>query len=153
MSVRILFGELYIDQVSNFAADCAAFISSKYVVSLETVAFAAEKAIKNWNAGERIARSLPIEILLYYAATRQIRDALKLGVSSGLNRVAAVVLNQEEFCKLSFRELNFAPEYDLNAVKNHYELADAEIEIAGYEKIPLLVRERIALFSAFKERV
>ncbi len=149
--MRVTFGELYVEVVNKFRVDCASFISSKYVVDLDVVAFAAEKAVKSWQRGERISRSLPIEILLYYAATRQIRDALKLGINSGLNRVAAVVLDEDEFSKLDFRELEFKPEYDLKAVREHYEIGDEEFEIVGIEKLPLVVRERIALFAALRE--
>ena len=149
--MRVTFGEIYVEDPSNFRAENAAFINSKYVVSLEVVEFAAEKAIKNWQTGRRISRLLPIEILLHYAATRQIRDALKLGVGKGLNRVAAVILDESKI--EGFEEREFKPECDVNAVVKHYGITKEELEIAGLEKLPLLVRERIALFSAFEEVV
>lgn len=149
--MRVTFGEIYVEDPSNFRAEHAAFISSKYVISLEIVEFAAKKAIKNWYAGKRISRSLPIEILLHYAATRQIRDALKLGVRKGVNRVAAVILDESKV--EGFKEREFRPEYDVDAIVKHYGITKEELEIAGLEKLPLLIRERIALFSAFEEVV
>lgn len=149
--MRVAFGEIYVEDPSAFRADYAAFIDSKYVVSLDVVEFAANKALKNWQKGRRISRSLPIEILLHYAATRQIKDALKLGVKKGLNRVAAVILDESKM--ESFKEIEFRPEYDAEAVVKHYGITDEEFEIAGLEKLPLLVRERIALFAAFEEVV
>ncbi len=149
--MRVTFGEIYVEDQSKFRAEHAAFINAKYVVSIEVVEFAAKKAIKNWNAGRRISRSLPIEILLHYAATRQIKDALKLGVGKGVNRVAAVILDEGKV--EGFEEKEFKPEYDVDAVVKHYGITKEELEIAGLEKLSLLVRERIALFSAFEEVV
>jgi KEOPS complex subunit Cgi121 len=151
--MRVEFGELEV--TPDFRTDCAAFIKATYVVDLATVSFAAEKAIKNWRSGKRISKSLPIEILLYHAATRQIKDALKTGIGSGKTRVAAVIIDEKKFeelkNKISFRSLKFKPEYDLSEVKKLYGITDAELEITGEEKLPLLVRERIALFSAMRE--
>ena len=149
--MRVAFGELFVEDVSSFRVDYASFINSKYVVSLDVVEFAAKKAIENWESGRRISRSLPIEILLHYAATRQIRDALKMGVHQGLNRVAAVILDERRI--EDFRELEFKPEYDVDSVVRHYGITEEELEIVGLEKLPMLVRERIALFSAFEEGV
>ncbi len=147
----VKFGELLVENVSEFKVEFATFIDSRYVVSLDVVEFAAKKAVENWNRGRRISRSLAIETLLHYAATRQIKDALKLGVRKGYNRVAAVIYDESRMDSLNFREVEFTPEYDLQAVMEHYEITDEELEITGVEKLPLLVRERIALFSAFGE--
>jgi len=149
--MRITFGELVVDDVSSFKVDYATFINSKYVVSLDVVEYAAKKAVENWNRGRRISRSLSIEILLYYAATRQIKDALKLGIAEGKNRVAAVILDESRMAEIGFTETEFRPEYDANSVIEFYGITDDEIEITGVEKLPLLVKERIALFSAFGE--
>ncbi len=147
--MRVTFGELVVDDVSSFKVDYATFINSKYVVSLDVVEYAAKKAVENWNRGRRISRSLSIEILLYYAATRQIKDALKLGIAEGKNRVAAVILDESRMAEIGFTETEFRPEYDVDSVIEFYGITDDEIEITGVEKLPLLVKERIALFSAF----
>ena len=149
--MRVTFGELVVDDVSSFKVDYATFINSKYVVSLDVVEYTAKKAVENWNRGRRISRSLSIEILLYYAATRQIKDALKLGIAEGKNRVAAVILDESRMAEIGFTETEFRPEYDVDSVIEFYGITDDEIEITGVEKLPLLVKERIALFSAFGE--
>lgn len=154
--MRVTFGELVVDDLSSFRADYATFINSKYVVSLDVVEYAAKKAVENWNRGKRIAKSLSIEILLYYAATRQIKDALQIGISEGRNRVAAVILDEERMVEafkageIKFKEMKFKPEYDLKAVKEFYGITDEEISITGVEKLPMLVREKIALFSVIR---
>ncbi|MDI9646127.1 MAG: KEOPS complex subunit Cgi121 [Archaeoglobales archaeon] len=148
--MKIIFGEVFVEDPRYFT-EIATFIDSKYVIDLETVRFAAEKALKAWNKGEKISKSLSLEVLLYYAATRQIKDATKLGIKKGLKRYAVVLFNEEERLKMNIRELNFKPEYDIDAIMKHYEISKEELEIVGVEKIPMVVRERIALFSVFKE--
>ncbi|MDI9610652.1 MAG: KEOPS complex subunit Cgi121 [Archaeoglobaceae archaeon] len=142
--MRILFGELKEPVFGDFAC----FINSKYIVDVSIVDFAVKKAIKNWNSGKRISRSLAMEILLYYSATRQIKVAKEL---AGTKRVVAVVLDENEFSKIDFKEKEFFPEFDLELVKKNYEISEEELKIVGFEKLPLLIRERIALFSAFGE--
>ncbi len=148
--MRIIFGEVFVEDPGYFT-ELATFIDSKYVIDLETVKFAAEKALKAWNRGEKISKSLSLEVLLYYAATRQIKDAAKLGIKKGLKKYAVVLFNEEDRSRVNIRELNFKPEYDIEAVMKHYEISKEELEIVGVEKISMLVRERIALFSVFKE--
>ncbi|MDK2796089.1 MAG: hypothetical protein PWQ22_344 [Archaeoglobaceae archaeon] len=140
--MRICFGELKEPIFSDFAS----FIDSKFVVSLENVEFAVKKALNAWNSGKRISKSLAMEILLYYSATRQIDIARKL---AGVKRVVAVVLDEKRFAEIEFKEEKFSPEYDTELIKTHYQISDEELEIAGIEKLPLLIRERIALFSVF----
>ncbi|MCS7129930.1 MAG: KEOPS complex subunit Cgi121 [Archaeoglobaceae archaeon] len=142
--MRILFGTLKKPTFGDFAC----FIDSKYVVDLSTVDFAVKKAIKNWNSGKRISRSLAIEILLYYSANRQIETAKKL---TGTKKVVAIILDENEFSEIDFNEEEFYPEFDLELVREHYEISDEEIRIVGVEKLPLLIKERIALFSSFGE--
>lgn len=142
--MRILFGELKKPVFGDFAC----FIDSRYVVDLSTVEFAVKKAIENWNRGNRISKSIAIEILLYYSATRQIEIAKKL---AGTKRVVAVVLDEGEFSKIDFEVKDFIPEYDLRLIMDHYQISEEELKIVGDKKISLLIRERIALFSALGE--
>lgn len=149
--MKVTFGELVVKNIYRFRVDFAVFINSRYVVSLDVVEYATRKAVKNWEENKRISRSLPIEVLLHYAATRQIKDALKLGIFEGRNRVAAVIFDESRMTELDFKEVKFKPEYDIKSVVEHYGITEEEIAIVGEEKIPMLVKERIALFSAFGE--
>jgi len=150
--MKIIFGEIFIKNSKTFRSNSATLINSEYVPNVNVVQYAAKKAIKNWRKGKRISKSISMEILLYYSATRQIKDALKLGIKDGLNRVVAVVLDTETFSKeIKFRELEFKPKFNLNKILAHYNISQQELEIAGIEKVPLLIRERIALFSIYGE--
>mgnify|MGYP001772630377 CR=1 FL=1 len=141
--MRIVYGTTPVTS-GNFAC----FIDPRFVVSLEVVEFAVKKALKNWNSGKRISKSLSIEILLYFSATRQIEIAKKV---TAKKKAVAVVIDEEKFSKIGFVEEEFRAEYDLNAVVELYGITKEELEIVGIEKLPLLVRERIALFSIFGE--
>lgn len=141
--MKILYGSSPVK-----SGDFACFINPKFVLNLEVVEFALRKAIKNWNAGKRISKSLAVEILLYFSATRQIEVAKKL---SAKEKAVVVVLDEEKFSQIGFLEEEFQPSYDLEAIIELYDISKEEIEITGIEKLPLLVKERIALFSIFGE--
>lgn len=152
--MKVVQGEIEIENVQEFLKrlndeGCqVTFINADYVADLSHIEFAARKAVKAWNEGKRISRSLTMEILLYAAATRQIWKAVKLGLKEGRNRVVAVVLNDCDFSKYGFQEkevLNL-DDSTIRKIKEFFEISDAELEIAGVEKLPLLVRERIVLF-------
>ncbi|MEM4540269.1 MAG: KEOPS complex subunit Cgi121, partial [Archaeoglobaceae archaeon] len=128
--MKIIFGELKKPVFGDFAC----FIDSKYVVDLPTVDFAVKKAIKNWNLGNRISKSIAIEILLYYSATRQIDIAKKL---AGTKRVVAVVLDESEFSKIDFETKEFIPEFDIELIMDHYQISREELKIVGEQKISL----------------
>lgn len=140
--MRIVYGTT--TTLGNFAC----FIDPKFVVSLDVVEFAVKKALKNWYSGKRISKSLAIEILLYFSATRQIEIAKRVTASK---KAVAVVIDEKKFSEIGFVEEEFRAEYDLNAVMELYGITEEELNIVGIEKLPLLIKERIALFSILGE--
>jgi len=162
--MKIIQGEIYIDDVDAFIKKipdgCVlTFINADYVIDLGVVEFAIKKAIKSWKEGRRIAKTLSMEILLYYSATRQIKDALKLGLKNGLNRVVVVVEGCEEWLKdVGFvekdvlnKDIKEIKDEKIEKIKRIYDISDEEIEIVGKEKLPLLIRERIVLFDLYRK--
>jgi KEOPS complex subunit Cgi121 len=157
--MKILQGVIDVKSVEDLLkaiGDCAVLIDADYIVDLGVVEFAVEKAVKSWKNRKNIAKTLPMEILLYVSATRQIRDAVKLGVKEGKNKVVVVVLKDECIDKL--KELGFeecevlkTDEEKVKRIKEFYSIGDEELNVVGVEKLPLLIRERIALFDVFKE--
>jgi KEOPS complex subunit Cgi121 len=157
--MKILQGVIDVKSVEDLlksVGDCAVLIDADYIIDLGVVEFAVEKAVKSWKNRKNIAKTLPMEILLYVSATRQIRDAIRLGVKEGKNKVVVVVLNDECIDKL--KELGFeecevlkTDEEKVKRVKEFYNIGDEELNVVGVEKLPLLIRERIALFDVFKE--
>ena len=155
--MKIKQGILKINSLDEFLKDlgnCVTVIDAKYVIDLDVVRFAVEKALKSWEEGRNVAKTLPLEILLYFSATRQIRDAVKVGVKEGINEAVVVILNDcEDKLGKYFEERDIVRVDDerVENVKRLYGITDEEIKIVGLEKLPLLIRERIALFDVFKE--
>ena len=154
--MKIKQGILKVNSLEEFLKDfgeCLTVIDAKYVVDLDVVRFAVEKALKSWKEGKRIAKTLPLEILLYFCATRQIRDAIKVGVKEGINEAVVVILSECKGFERYFKEKEVVrvDNERIENVKKLYGITDEEIKIVGLEKLPLLIRERIALFDVFKE--
>jgi len=145
-------GILRINSMDEFLKfkDCVVAVDARYVIDVGVLEFAVEKALKSWSEGRNVAKSLPLEILLYISATRQIRDAIKIGVSEGVNEAVIIFLKD---CNIDFEEKEVVrlDEVRIENVKRLYGISDEEIEIVGVERLPLLIRERIALFDVFKE--
>ena len=154
--MKIKQGILKVNSLEEFLKDfgeCLTVIDAKYVVDLDVVRFAVEKALKSWKEGKIIAKILPLEILLYFCATRQIMDAIKVGVKEGINEAVVVILNECKGFERYFEEKEVVrvDNERIENVKKLYGITDEEIKIVGLEKLPLLIRERIALFDVFKE--
>ncbi len=156
--MMILEGVIEVNSVKDFLRylNCSVvFVDANYVVDREHVEFAVKKAIKAWEEGRRVAKSLEMEILLYCAGRRQISEAIEMGLKEGKNEVVAVVLDEK--CLDRLRELGFEEkpvlkldEGKVERLKRFFGISDEELEIAGKEKLPLLVRERTVLFDVFK---
>ncbi len=155
--MRIYQGIIFVKNLRDFLKqipDGCALINADYVLSLETVRFAVEKALKSWEEGKRVSKSISMEILLHFSATRQINQAVKAGIREGENRVVVVDLNEciEILRKLGFKERDVVDggEEKLRRIAEFYGIGNKEIEVTGWEKIEMIVRERIALFSISK---
>lgn len=157
--MKILEGVIEVDSVPDLLkkiGNCViTFVNADYVVDIEHVEFAAKKALKAWNEGRRVAKSLSMEILLYCAARRQISDAIEMGLKEGRNEVVAVVLEDE--CLEKLKEIGFKEkpvlrldDEKVERIKRFFGISNEELSIAGKEKLSLLVREKIALFDVFK---
>jgi len=155
--MRIYQGTIFVRNLRDFLRqipDGCALINADYVLSLETVKFAVEKALKSWKEGRRVSKSISMEILLHFSATRQINQAVKAGVREGENRIVVVDLKGciEILRKLGFKEEDVidSKEEKMRRIAEFYGISKKEIEVTGWEKIDMIVRERIALFSISK---
>ncbi len=155
--MKIYQGIIEIDDLRDFLKkipEGCVFIDADYVLSIDTVRFAIKKAIDSWNRGRRVSKNLSMEILLHFSATRQINHAIKAGLKEGINRVVVVELNScidflqyHHFTECKVLEISMEK---LRRVAEFYGIDKREIEITGWEKLDLLVRERITLFSISK---
>ncbi len=131
------------------------FIDANYVIDKGHVEFAVKKAIKAWNEGRRVAKTLAMEILLYCAGRRQISDAIEMGLKEGLNEVVVVIL--EDDCIDKLKDLGFTEksvlkldDVKIERIKRFFDISDEELSIVGVDKLSSLVKEKIALFDIFK---
>jgi KEOPS complex subunit Cgi121 len=116
--------------------------------------FAIKKALDSFNKCTNVANDLGKEIMLYAAGTRQINRAIKIGVHDGLNNIAIVAVG--EMIDLSaFDEITPGNVLQYSGSKNSalmdiFNITEEEIEVAGADKIPELVLERVALVDVMK---
>ncbi len=162
--IFIIEGSVHVDNVEDFLEkinfnECdVALLRGNYIADRGHAELAAKKAIESWRQGKNVARTLPIEIMLYASANRQINQALEMGVKQNSeNRVVAVLVG-EEGCVTKFKEVTGFKEekvLDLNkekmeSLKRFFDINKEEIEVTGMEKIPDIIKERIVLFDMFK---
>ncbi|AEA47993.1 KEOPS complex subunit Cgi121 [Archaeoglobus veneficus] len=154
--ISILQGILDVEDVEEFLLpfrDCAVFLNADYIADETHAELAARKALRAWHDGRNVAKTLPVEVILYAAATRQINRAMELGLKTGTNRVVVVVLG-DCIDKVSsvLKEENVLKmdEEKIVRLKQFFRITDEELEVAGVEKLPLLVRERVVLFDLTK---
>ena len=141
------------------------FFDAKFVAGYEHLYFAVLNALTAFKNNLNISRNLAVEILLYAAAERQIRNAVELlGIKEGTGNIAVVILaeNKEEIVKILNRlsklvqasEDKSILEIDdekFEAIKRMFKISDLELEAKlerkGLEKEALkdLVIERVAL--------
>ena len=156
--IKVVYGEVEIKNLEDFFEalkknKCeAVFINSDYILDLEVIRFAARKALRSWKNGKNIAKTLPIEVLLYIAARRQINEALEIGIKEGLNKVIIVLFDDclDVLEELGFIKKRFIPKPDIKKILEFYGINKEELEIVGIKKLPLLIKERIVLFDISK---
>jgi KEOPS complex subunit Cgi121 len=171
MRYEILAGTITIESVEAFLREINAIaqsnnviiqaIDAKKVADRQHVDTAVRHAIRSFAEHHNVANDLGVEILLHLSASRQIQRALRTGVREGAMDVLLIVLGTSKSIEASTRKLA-----DLLAVDPHvieysrekreqlmktFSITEEEINaVGGDHRIPELVRERIALFNAFK---
>lgn len=172
MVLNIISGEIEIGDVGEFL-NCVKEISTEFGVIVQVldankvagakhIETAVQKAIESTEQGNNISNDLALETLLYASGQRHIKKALKMGVSSGKNNVAIAVIGAGE-CDEAFREaclrfkgmVNEKPIIEYSDSKKieimkFFGITEAEIKVAGEEKIQDLVIERVVLLDILK---
>ncbi len=142
----------------NFTGCDIALLSAEYIADREHAEVASRKAIDSWREGKNVARALPIEIMLYASANRQINQALEMGVKpNSKNRVVAVLVG-EEGCISKFKEVTGFKEEEVldigeekaENLKRFFKINEEELAVTGAEKLPDIIKERVVLFDLSK---
>lgn len=165
-SLVIVGGKVNIKDVKAFIGQLVA-IGKKYGVTVQAVnadliagrghvEFAANKAVEAFREKRNLARDLGMETMLYLRGRRQIEHALELGVRTGDNNVAIVIIGEDPdsavpevravLDEVDEKVVDYSHDKDPTLMAL-YDITPEEIEIVGEERIPLLVRERSALLE------
>ncbi|MGA3359597.1 MAG: KEOPS complex subunit Cgi121 [Halobacteriota archaeon] len=171
MRYEILAGKVTIESVEVFLHDLDTIarssnatiqaVDATKVADRQHVDDAVRQSLRSFANGDNIATNLGVEILLHLSACRQIRKALNFGVHNGYIDVLFVVVGTTKSIERSARRLNQLIEVDASVIDysetkrgplmQTFNITDEEVRAAGgYHRIPELVRERLALFDAFK---
>lgn len=171
MHYEILAGKATIESVEVFLHDLDAIarssnatiqaVDATKVADRQHVDDAVRQSLRSFEDGHNIATNLGVEILLHLSACRQIRKALDFGVHKGDMDVLFVIVGTTNSIDRSTRRLNELIVVDPRVIDyketkreplmRTFNITDEEVRAAGgYHRIPELVRERLALFDAFK---
>lgn len=150
--------------------DCAVqAFDARFITGREHLESAVEHANRSVARGQNIAADRAIEILCYAAGTRQIEEAMRIGVSEGLTDVVVVVdagqfgvpkvnvpagdAADEEAAVTAVRGLlepaDTLGNMDEEAVMTAFEISETERQ-ATPASLQTLVKERVALLDVEK---
>lgn len=168
--IRLLFGEPLIKDSKEFISalrdlqsrtGCViqAFDADK-VASERHLIFAIEKAFAAFSEERNIAKDLGVEILRYASGERQIERALSIGVSLLTKRIALAIIrpesseepdwpNSSELSRLIEVD-DMGASFNLDALRETFNISEDEIRAADEARIPDLVLERVALVDTIR---
>ncbi len=163
---RVVVGNVkdFLSNLNKIALSCKTTIQAvdaSKIAGQQHIDYALNKAIRSFETHSNIAQDLGVEILLQLSACRQIQKALDMGVRTGEMEVVFIVVGTKRSIEETIKELTYITVPDKRLIEyvetkraslmQTFRITDAEIDAAGgSHKIPALVRERIALFNAFK---
>ncbi|MFC7059332.1 KEOPS complex subunit Cgi121 [Halovenus salina] len=157
--MQVIEGTADVDDIDRFVSRLDAIgedydatvqaFDARYVVSRDHLNRAVEVAHRERDRGNAIAEDPGVEILLYAAGRRQIRDALEMGISKGTSPVVAVVVGGDETAAAGdLRELlepgETLGEYDPERVRSFFDISERELD-ATTGDLADLICERVAM--------
>jgi KEOPS complex subunit Cgi121 len=171
MRYEILAGKATIESVEAFLHDIDAIarssnaaiqaVDASKVADRQHVEDAVRQSLRSFADGRNIATNLGVEILLHLSACRQIQKALNFGLQKGERDVLFIVVGTKTAIERSAQKLNQLIVVDprvidyreakREALMQTFNITEEEVRaVGGFHRIPELVRERLALFDAFK---
>lgn len=145
-------------QISKIADCCAStitVINANKTAGINHIETAVEHATRSFENHTAIARTFPMEILVYVSGQRQCSIASKFGLHTGTNSVYIVIIGEDEpRCKtlLAAEIVSLHPvkPAEISELMKEYSITPKELEIVGEQRIEELVIERVALVDAIK---
>ncbi|MGZ4902275.1 MAG: KEOPS complex subunit Cgi121 [Halobacteriota archaeon] len=136
-------------------------VDASKIAGRQHIDYAVNKALKSFEDHNNTAQNLAVEILLQLSACRQIQKALDMGIRAGEMGVIFIVVGAARPIEETMRALVrlIVPDQGLIeyseakrvSLMRTFGITDLEVDATGGpHNIPALIRERIALFNAFK---
>ncbi|WP_232686766.1 KEOPS complex subunit Cgi121 [Halobacterium zhouii] len=169
--MRVVEGVADVGSVEEFVADLGAVsdehdcavqaFDADYVADRDHLEAAVTHANRSVARGVAVADERAVEILLYAAGRRQIRDALEMGVSEGEQAVVVVVDGSADARDTDENEADAAADVaallseretlggDAETLAGFFDVSDAELDAAAGD-LAGVVRERVALLDVEK---
>ncbi len=126
----------------------------RYIAYSEHLERAWSKAVRARNRDEMVADDIGMELLLYTAGTRQIDDAVEIGLDEDTDEAVFVLDGDTERSRGVLEKYGFS-EADIeymgpSLVKEFFDISRGELDAVGEEKLSYLVLERVALLDINK---
>ena len=144
--------------VTDIAESCSSstvLIDAAKVAGIRHIESAVMHAKRSFDEKTAIARTLPMEILVYISGQRQCSLAAKFGLHQGTNAVYAVIEGGNEdktaelLCQNIMREGPVNPA-DKAVLMREFDITEDELRVAGADRLEELVIERVAMVDAWK---
>jgi len=162
--IRILEGSVTVDNVDEFLRivreegsktnSVIQILNADKLAGEDHIRFAVRKAISSFEKGKNVANDLTKELMLYAAGTRQIKKAIKLGIHEGKNNIVVVAIGDEPdlsgFDYIKPASVLPYTESKKEELMDIFNITDEEVRAVGEDRIPELVRERVALVDVMK---
>ena len=144
--------------ITDIAESCGSsvvIIDATKVAGIRHIEAAVAHAQRSFSSGTAIARTLPMEILVYVSGQRQCSCAAKFGLHTGLNTVYAVIEGGDEEKTAELLRKDILTEGPACPAENailmqEFEITPEELAVVGADRIEELVIERVALVDAGK---
>jgi len=148
-------------RVEAVAEECLVqLFDARYVAGEEHLLSALRKARRAFERGENISQDVRLEVMLYAAATRQLRNAFKMGIKPGSCRIAVLIEaeNALELSKKVESALSLLRDDSVvecspdkwDVLREFFHISDEELSCVGKERLCQLVLERVALLDVEK---
>lgn len=143
-----------VNKISEKTGSVIVLFDALKTAGTEHIESAANHALRSFKNGKAVARTLPMEILVYASGQRQCSAASKFGLHKGENFVYVLILNGDEAAAqseiLKIIEKSDEISADAEVLKKEFCITDEELSVVGIDRIKEIVLERVALIDVWK---
>jgi len=133
---------------------------ARYVAGEEHILSALQKAKRAFEREENISQNIRLEVMLYAAATRQLKRAFEMGIKQGPCSIVVLIeaedvleLSEKVERVLSLRRDDCVVECSpdkRDVLCEFFDISEEELSCVGEERLCQLVLERVALLDVEK---